>query len=58
MPSNNYQRPAIGSANRRLYVWYGVLVFIGLVIILRLFYLQVIKHDYYRKAALSDQLKQ
>ena len=46
------------SANRRLYVWYGLLIFIGVVIIFRLFYLQVIRHDYYRKAALSDQLKE
>src|SRR5437868_14855763 len=46
------------SANRRLYVWYGVLIAIGVVIVFRLFYLQVIKHDYYRRAALSDQLKE
>lgn len=46
------------SANRRLYIWYGVLLLVGITIILRLFYLQVIKHDYYKAAALSDQLKQ
>jgi cell division protein FtsI/penicillin-binding protein 2 len=46
------------SANRRLYIWYGILIFIGIIIAFRLFYLQVIKHDYYRKAALSDQLKE
>ena len=46
------------SANRRLYAWYGFLLFIGVVIVLRLFWLQVIKHDYYQKAALSDQLRQ
>jgi cell division protein FtsI/penicillin-binding protein 2 len=59
MNSAANQRPgSFSSANRRLYVWYGVLIFIGVVIVLRLFYLQVIRHDYYRKAALSDQLRQ
>jgi cell division protein FtsI/penicillin-binding protein 2 len=46
------------SSNRRLYFWYGVLLFIIVVIIARLFYLQIIRHDYYQKAALNDQLKQ
>lgn len=45
-------------ANRRLNLWYGVLIFIIALIGLRLFYLQVIKHDYYVQAALSDQLKE
>jgi cell division protein FtsI/penicillin-binding protein 2 len=49
-------RPA--SSNRRLYVWYGAIFFIFGVIILRLFYLQVIRHDYYKAQALSDQQKQ
>src|SRR5471030_1655381 len=54
-------RPPIvakASSNRRLYIWYGALFFIIAVIILRLFYLQIIRHDYYQRAALSDQLKQ
>src|ERR1035437_7778024 len=46
------------SANRRLYWWYGVLLLVCMIFIARLFYLQVIRHDYYHKAALSDQLKQ
>ncbi|MBX4197478.1 hypothetical protein KW801_02905, partial [Candidatus Saccharibacteria bacterium] len=46
------------SSNRRLYVWYGVLFFILGVIIFRLFYLQIIRHDYYQQAALNDQQKQ
>lgn len=46
------------NTNRRLTIWYAaVLVIIG-VIIFRLFYLQIIRHDYYQRAALSDQLKQ
>jgi len=55
-------RPSSGrysiNTNRRLTVWYAVLIFIIGVIIIRLFYLQVIRHDYYQKAALNDQLKQ
>lgn len=46
------------SANHRLSLWYGALILVGLLIVLRLFYLQVIRHDYYRQAALNDQLKQ
>lgn len=45
-------------ANRRLTLWYGALVVVGLIVVIRLFYLQVIRHDYYRQAALNDQLKQ
>ena len=52
-------RPAKpASSNRRLYVWYGVLIFIIAVIITRLFYLQIIRHDHYQQAALNDQQKQ
>lgn len=46
------------NSNRRLYLWYGALLFIIAVIILRLFYLQIVRHDYYQKQALNDQLKQ
>lgn len=46
------------SSNRRLYIWYGAIFFIFAIIILRLFYLQVIRHDYYQKQALNDQQKQ
>ena len=46
------------SANRRLYWWYGGLLLVCVIFIARLFYLQVIKHDYYHQAALNDQLKQ
>jgi cell division protein FtsI/penicillin-binding protein 2 len=50
--------PTRVSPNRRLSIWYAVVIFIISVIIARLFYLQVIKHDYYQQAALNDQLKQ
>ena len=43
---------------QRLSIWYGLLVFVFAVFIVRLFYLQVLKHDFYQKVALSGQLKQ
>lgn len=42
----------------RIRVLYGALMFVMVLVGLRLFYLQIIKHDYYRTAALNDQLKQ
>ncbi len=42
----------------RIRIWYAALLFVSAVFVVRLFYLQVIKHDYYQKTALSDQLKQ
>lgn len=46
------------SANRRLHVWYGLLILIIAVVIGRLFYLQVVRYDHYKAEALSDQLKE
>lgn len=46
------------SANRRLQIWYGVLIFILSVFVIRLFYLQIIRHDYYHSQALAGQLKE
>ena len=45
-------------AIRRLRIWYGLIVVILMVFVARLFYVQIIHYDYYRAAALSDQLKQ
>ncbi len=45
-------------ANRRLSLWYGVLIFILAAFIIRLFYLQIIKHDYYQQKAYADQLRE
>ena len=42
----------------RIRVVYTCLVIVGSIFIIRLFYLQVIKHNYYQTAAYSDQLKQ
>jgi cell division protein FtsI/penicillin-binding protein 2 len=46
------------SINRRLFIWYAAVLLVIGIIILRLFYIQIIRHDYYQKAALNDQLKQ
>lgn len=42
----------------RVQIIYTILIIIGAVFIVRLFYLQVIKHNYYQQAAYNDQLKQ
>jgi cell division protein FtsI/penicillin-binding protein 2 len=44
--------------NRRILVWYGALLLVVAIFITRLFYLQIIKHDYYHQKALADQLKE
>jgi cell division protein FtsI/penicillin-binding protein 2 len=46
------------SPNRRILVWYGALLLVVAVFITRLFYLQIIRHDYYHARALADQLKE
>lgn len=43
---------------KRINAWYGLIVIILAVFLMRLFYLQVIKHGYYANAAQSNQLKQ
>jgi cell division protein FtsI/penicillin-binding protein 2 len=57
-PAGSTPGPNRTSTNRRLFIWYAAIIFVIGVIILRLFYLQIIRHDYYQKAALNDQLKQ
>lgn len=42
----------------RLNVFYGLILAIFLVFVIRLFYLQVIRHDYYQKAAFAGQFKE
>ncbi len=42
----------------RVRIWYGILLFVVCIFLLRLFYIQVIRYGYYKTAALSDQLKQ
>lgn len=43
---------------QRIRIWYGLLLLLSAVFVVRLFYLQVIRHDYYQKAALKGQFKQ
>lgn len=42
----------------RVRFWYAALLVVGGLFVIRLFYLQVIRHDYYQQAALRGQLKQ
>lgn len=42
----------------RLDLWYGLVLLIFAIFIVRLFYIQIIKHEDYQRAALSGQLKQ
>lgn len=51
-------RNNLAQAVTRVRVWYGLLVLVVGIFGLRLFYVQVIRYDYYKAAALSDQLKQ
>lgn len=46
------------NSGRRIGLWYAFLIIVCSAFGMRLFYLQIIKHDYYRQAALADQLKQ
>jgi hypothetical protein len=57
-PLGRSANPGLPSANHRIKLWYGALIILLAVFIGRLFYLQIIRHDHYRQAALSDQLKQ
>lgn len=46
------------STVQRLHIWYGAFLLVAAIFILRAFYLQVLRHDYYRQMALSSQLKE
>lgn len=43
---------------QRIRIWYGALLVVMAIFGIRLFYLQIIKHDYYKKTALLGQLKE
>jgi cell division protein FtsI/penicillin-binding protein 2 len=47
-----------GGANRRIQIWYILLLAIVVIFVGRLFYLQIVKHEYYHQQALNDQLKE
>lgn len=52
------QRHRTLSQLQRIRIWYGLLLGLAVILLLRLFYLQVIKFDYYKKAAMASQLKE
>ena len=54
-PQNKNQ---VSQAVKRVRIWYGLMLVVIAVFGLRLFYIQIIHYDFYRAAALSDQLKQ
>lgn len=43
---------------KRIRFWYALIIFVAAAFVVRAFYLQVIRHGYYAKAALSGQLRQ
>lgn len=55
LPNAPTKTPHILSRAR---TWYAVLLFIFVLILVRLFYLQVIRHSYYRDTALAGQFKE
>jgi cell division protein FtsI/penicillin-binding protein 2 len=59
MPSYN-QGQTIKPANSvvRTRIWYGVIMVIFGIILVRLFYLQIIRHDYYKQSATVGHLKE
>jgi cell division protein FtsI/penicillin-binding protein 2 len=56
-PTYNQSQPTV-AALHRINICYAILLFVVGLFILRSFYVQVIRYDFYHKAALSDQLKQ
>jgi cell division protein FtsI (penicillin-binding protein 3) len=54
LPNTNTTTLAV----QRVRIWYGFLIFVVIIFGLRLFYVQIIRYDHYKDAALSDQLKQ
>ncbi len=54
----NITIPKKSISKQRINIWYTLLVLVFGVFTIRLFYLQVFRHDFYQKTALSGQLKQ
>lgn len=55
---NSKTTDQILSPIRRIRLWYVLLLLVLGIFGVRLFYLQIIRHDYYKKSALQGQLKQ
>ncbi len=43
---------------QRLRIWYAFIVVVFAVFVVRLFYLQIIRHEHYKQAAQSDQIRE
>lgn len=54
----NLLKPRISFSNSRFNFFFGIIIFILAIFIVRLFYIQVIEHQTYKNAALSGQLKE
>lgn len=50
--------PTSSNPITRIRVWYACLLLIAGIFVIRLFYLQIIRHSYYEQAAIRGQLKQ
>lgn len=57
-PQTDKPAKSFFSPNRRILVWYGALLLVVAIFIARLFYLQIVRHDYYHDRALADQQKE
>lgn len=55
---NQTPAPTNASPVQRVRIWYAVLLVVFGIFAVRVFYLQVIRYDYYKKAAQNDQLKE
>jgi cell division protein FtsI (penicillin-binding protein 3) len=53
----NNQQAGMQSSSR-IRIWYALIVCFLVICVVRLFYLQIIKHDYYKASAQSDQYKE
>ena len=57
-PRSSQEAESPVKAARRIRFLYAAFVVVIGIFFIRLFYLQIIRHDYYSKSALSDQLKE
>jgi cell division protein FtsI/penicillin-binding protein 2 len=58
MPYSAPRAGSVSSTVKRLRTWYGFLILVIAIFGVRLFYLQIIRYDHYKTAALHDQLHQ
>src|SRR5580704_13799283 len=54
LPNRNITNVAV----ERVRIWFSLLIIVVVIFCLRLFYVQIIHYNYYKTAALKDQLKQ